>query len=79
MSASWLVLAVSIERFLAVKKPMASLRTRERRLYLLIFAIFVLGFVTNFRHYIEYDVTFSIHCGIIKPLYKPTIYVSVFL
>lgn len=76
MCASWLVLAVSIERFGGVKEPMARLQTRERRLYVLIALIFVLAFVTTFWHHIQYEVTISVRCGIIKPSYKMTISVS---
>lgn len=53
MCASWLVLAVSIERFSGVRRPMTRLQVRERRLYVLIGLIFILAFVTTFWHHVE--------------------------
>jgi hypothetical protein len=70
MCASWLVLAVSIERFSGVRRPMTRLQLRERRLYVLIALIFILALITTFWHHVEYDVTISIRCNVLKPVFK---------
>ncbi|KAI6181264.1 G-PROTEIN-RECEP-F1-2 domain-containing protein [Aphelenchoides besseyi] len=71
IAASWLVLAVSIERFSGVRRPMhARFQVRERRLYSLIAMVFVLAFITTFWHHIEYTKKIYVHCSIVRPFYK---------
>ncbi|KAI6207100.1 G-PROTEIN-RECEP-F1-2 domain-containing protein [Aphelenchoides besseyi] len=71
IAASWLVLAVSIERFSGVRRPMhARFQVRERRLYSLIAMVFVLAFLTTFWHHIEYTEKLYIQCSIVRPFYK---------
>jgi hypothetical protein len=71
MTASWLVLAVSIERFSGVRRPMHTrFQVRERRLYTLIALVFVLAFLTTFYHHFEYSVTIFMRCNVVRPFYQ---------
>ena len=52
--ASWLVLAVSIERFSGVRSPMHTrFLVHERRIFVLVFGVLVVAFATTFWHHFE--------------------------
>ncbi|KAI1729910.1 7 transmembrane receptor (rhodopsin family) domain-containing protein [Ditylenchus destructor] len=63
-AATFLVLAVSLERFSGVRRPMHTrLQLRDTRLMLLIVAIFTFAFILTFFHHVEYNVSIIIGCS----------------
>lgn len=76
---SRLVLAVSIERFTGVRRPMHTrFQLPDRNLYALIGSVFLLAFAVTFSHHIEYDVSLLLtKCHTYKAIYKHSISVSV--
>ncbi|CAD5227213.1 unnamed protein product [Bursaphelenchus xylophilus] len=72
VAASWMVLAVSIERFTGVRRPMHTrFQLRDRLLFTLISIVFLFAFALTFSHHIEYDVSIiSTKCNTIKAVYR---------
>lgn len=63
-AATFFVLAVSLERFTGVWRPMHTcFQLRDRRLFLLILSIFVFAFLLSFYHHIDHRVTIQIQCN----------------
>ncbi|KAE9550983.1 hypothetical protein FO519_005798 [Halicephalobus sp. NKZ332] len=64
ITATWLVLAVSIERFSGVRRPMHTrFQLRDRRLLSLIGVIFLFAFLLSLFQHFEYSVEFMNICG----------------
>ncbi|VDN56266.1 unnamed protein product [Dracunculus medinensis] len=63
-AAAWLVLAVSIERFIGIRSPMqARLQWRDGKIKILIISIFVGAFIVTFYHHIAYKYSIHILCN----------------
>ncbi|KAF7637923.1 G_PROTEIN_RECEP_F1_2 domain-containing protein [Meloidogyne graminicola] len=63
-AATFFVLAVSLERFIGVWRPMHTcFQLRNRSLFLLILNIFIFAFLLSFYHHIEHKVTIQIQCN----------------
>ncbi|KAL7079442.1 hypothetical protein ACQ4LE_001032 [Meloidogyne hapla] len=63
-AATFFVLAVSLERFIGVWRPMHTcFQLRDRRLFLLILSIFIFAFLLSFYHHIDHNVTIQIQCN----------------
>uniref|UniRef100_A0A915DB59 G-protein coupled receptors family 1 profile domain-containing protein n=1 Tax=Ditylenchus dipsaci TaxID=166011 RepID=A0A915DB59_9BILA len=62
-AATFLVLAVSLERFSGVRRPMHTrFQLRDGRLTLLIVSVFAFALALSFFHHVEYDVSIIIGC-----------------
>lgn len=58
-----LVLAVSLERFSGVRRPMHTrFQLRDTRIICLIIFVFMLSFALSFYHHVEYNVNITIGC-----------------
>uniref|UniRef100_A0A914I4B7 G-protein coupled receptors family 1 profile domain-containing protein n=1 Tax=Globodera rostochiensis TaxID=31243 RepID=A0A914I4B7_GLORO len=63
-AATFLVLAVSLERFSGVRHPMHTrFQLRDTRLLLLIFTIYGLAFGLSLFHHLDYRVTIRVDCN----------------
>uniref|UniRef100_A0AC34GWN4 G-protein coupled receptors family 1 profile domain-containing protein n=1 Tax=Panagrolaimus sp. ES5 TaxID=591445 RepID=A0AC34GWN4_9BILA len=67
-AATWLVLAVSIERFSGVRRPMHTrFQLRDRRLLSLIGVIFLVASLLTLYQQFEYRVVFKKNCNVTTP------------
>ncbi|KAH7712235.1 G protein-coupled receptor [Aphelenchoides avenae] len=66
-AATWLVLAVSVERFTGIRRPMHTrFQLHNRRLWALVTGIFTVAFMLTFFHHIEYDVQIVVICNTVR-------------
>uniref|UniRef100_A0A1I8AT63 G_PROTEIN_RECEP_F1_2 domain-containing protein n=1 Tax=Steinernema glaseri TaxID=37863 RepID=A0A1I8AT63_9BILA len=73
-AATWLVLAVSIERFIGIRKPMHTrFQWRVWKIYALIVVVFILAAAVTAYHHIEYHVKIVYLCNDrqLRALYYP--------